>query len=79
MEAALDRLYPEALATPGAVGGADEGDVERLKDLASDAPVVRAVNALGESANSLNASKDRWRETARRLDAALADQIGPAV
>jgi general secretion pathway protein E len=46
MEAALDRLYPEALAGPGDVGAADEADVERLKDLSSDAPVVRAVNAL---------------------------------
>jgi general secretion pathway protein E len=46
MEVALDRLYPEALAGPGEAGEADEADVERLKDLSSDAPVVRAVNAL---------------------------------
>ncbi len=46
VEAALDRLYPEAVTGPGPQGAADEADVERLKDLSSDAPVVRAVNAL---------------------------------
>jgi general secretion pathway protein E len=46
MEAALDRLYPMDLEIVDAAGAADEADVERLKDLSSDAPVVRAVNTL---------------------------------
>ncbi len=51
IEAAIDALYPE---TPGGLDGPREGeagagedlDVERLKDLASEAPVVQLVNAL---------------------------------
>lgn len=48
VEAALDRLYGPAQAaiTIDAAEEADEADLERLKDLASDAPVVRAVNSL---------------------------------
>ncbi|HEX4182672.1 MAG TPA: ATPase, T2SS/T4P/T4SS family [Caulobacteraceae bacterium] len=46
MEAALDRLYPVAVAGADTAGEADEADIERLKDLSSDAPVVRAVNSL---------------------------------
>lgn len=47
VEAALDRLYGAAdEAGPDGVDEADEADLERLKDLASDAPVVRAVNGL---------------------------------
>jgi general secretion pathway protein E len=47
LEAALERLYG-AGESPASVeaDGADEVDLERLKDLASDAPVVRAVNGL---------------------------------
>jgi general secretion pathway protein E len=48
LETALNRLYPEeGSATPDA--GADaplEEDAERLKDLASEAPVIRLVNLL---------------------------------
>ncbi len=48
VEAALDRLYgpAQALAAADQTEEADEADLERLKDLASDAPVVRAVNSL---------------------------------
>src|ERR1051325_9404276 len=48
VEAALDRLYgaiPEGGENTD-LESADEADVERLKDLASDAPVVRAVNGI---------------------------------
>ncbi|MDT7933267.1 MAG: ATPase, T2SS/T4P/T4SS family [Sphingomonadaceae bacterium] len=47
VEAALDRLYG-AVALEGVAdaGAADDDDLERLKDLASDAPVIRAVNRL---------------------------------
>ena len=48
LEAALDRLYPEAEAaaeTPEH-GEAHEDDAERLKDMASEAPVIRLVNQI---------------------------------
>ena len=46
LEAALDRLYGGAAAGVSADAQADDDDLERLKDLASDAPVIRAVNRL---------------------------------
>ena len=57
IEAALDRLYGATAA--GEIdegGGADLVDLERLQDLASDAPVVRAVNALIARAAEARAS-----------------------
>jgi general secretion pathway protein E len=48
LEAALNRLYPEGdQGDPGVEGDAPlEDDAERLKDLASEAPVIRLVNLL---------------------------------
>ncbi|HEY0181874.1 MAG TPA: ATPase, T2SS/T4P/T4SS family [Rhodopila sp.] len=48
LEAALNRLYPETdQAATDAEGSAPlEDDTERLKDLASEAPVIRLVNLL---------------------------------
>jgi general secretion pathway protein E len=48
LEAALDRLYPEAEAAPEAAeeSATAEDDAERLKDLASEAPVIRLVNQI---------------------------------
>ncbi len=47
LEAALDRLYPEAEAAPAPEHGeANEDDAERLKDMASEAPVIRLVNQI---------------------------------
>lgn len=48
LEAALDRLYPEAEIEPEAPepGEAAEDDAERLKDMASEAPVIRLVNQI---------------------------------
>ena len=47
LEAALDRLYPEAEAAAAPEQGeASEDDAERLKDMASEAPVIRLVNAI---------------------------------
>ncbi len=80
MELALDRLYPEAAAGPGEAGGADEADVERLKDLSSDAPVVRAVNALIGRAVESQASDIHIEPTEDalkirlRIDGALRDE-----
>ena len=56
MEAALDRLYQTEDQGPRPSDEADEFDVERLKDLSSDAPVVRAVNALIARAVEAHAS-----------------------
>ncbi|MBP0494947.1 GspE/PulE family protein [Pararoseomonas indoligenes] len=49
LEAALDRLYPDAPAAAPEGEGEDgplEEDAERLKDLASEAPVIRLVNGV---------------------------------
>ena len=50
LDAALDRLYPdpERAAAPEteAAGEPLEEDAERLKDLASEAPVIRLVNGI---------------------------------
>jgi general secretion pathway protein E len=57
VEAALDRLYGSEQQTDGEdTNAADEADVERLKDLASDAPVVRLVNGLITRASESRAS-----------------------
>jgi general secretion pathway protein E len=48
LEAALNRLVaePEAPADADAEGAGSEDDAERLKDLASEAPVIRLVNQI---------------------------------
>ncbi len=48
LEAAFDRLYPDAQPSEEGehAGAAAEDDVERLKDLASEAPVIRLVNQI---------------------------------
>jgi general secretion pathway protein E len=80
MEAALDRLYPDESALVGEAGGADEADVERLRDLSSDAPVVRAVNALIGRAAEAHASDIHIEPTEDvlkirlRIDGALRDE-----
>ena len=58
LEAALDRLYgaPDQSPNETADTEADEADLERLKDLASDAPIVRAVNNLITRAAEARAS-----------------------
>jgi general secretion pathway protein E len=57
VEAALDRLYGAVAAGEGdEEGSASEADVERLKDMASDAPVVRTVNNLITRASESRAS-----------------------
>src|SRR3954452_19535141 len=57
VEAALERLYGSEHQADGEdPNAADEADVERLKDLASDAPVVRLVNGLIARASESRAS-----------------------
>src|SRR3984957_11499580 len=58
LEAALDRLYgaPEQGERDASDDEAGEADLERLKDLASDAPIVLAVNNLITRAAEARAS-----------------------
>ncbi|MGE5517932.1 MAG: type II secretion system ATPase GspE [Bacteroidota bacterium] len=80
VDAALDRLYAEVDAPADEHPiAADDLDVERLKDLGSDAPVVRIVNALIARAVEARAS-DIHLEPAEdrlavrlRVDGALRD------
>jgi len=74
IEAALDRLYPEAAGTDQdipAAGFADdqplEEDAERLKDLASEAPVIRLVNQIIARAVETQASDIHFEPFADRL------------
>lgn len=87
IEAALDRLHaaPEAAAAPdqALAGSASLDDSERLRDLASEAPVVRIVNALIGRAVEARASdihmeptEDRLR-VRLRIDGVLQEVEGP--
>jgi len=80
LEAALDRLYGAAAQAETADTQADDDDLERLKDLASDAPVIRAVNRLITKAVEARAS-DIHVEPAEdalgvrfRVDGAMRDE-----
>jgi general secretion pathway protein E len=88
LEAAFGRLYPEgdAEATEGGsdTGEALEEDAERLKDLASEAPVIRLVNQLIGRAVETHASdihiepfEDRLR-VRYRYDGVLHEAESPA-
>ena len=85
LEAALERLYgPASSEAEGADDGADEADLERLKDLSSDAPVVRLVNRLIAKAAELHASDIHIEPTEdgvkvrMRIDGALrAEELLP--
>ena len=57
IDAAIDRLYGGMETGSGVSDGiADEDDLERLRDLVSDAPVIRAVNRLITDAVDARAS-----------------------
>ena len=57
IEAAIDRLYgQDELNAELPDAGADEDDLERLRDIVSDAPVIRAVNRLIADAVDARAS-----------------------
>jgi general secretion pathway protein E len=60
IELALERLYEKVEEAPesaeGALGEFDEEDIEHLKDLASEAPVIRMVNQLIQKALESRAS-----------------------
>jgi general secretion pathway protein E len=91
LEAALDRLYREEESTgAGAIddlvssaGSAIEDDAERLKDLASEAPLIRLVNQLISHAVEMRASdvhidpfEDRLR-VRYRYDGVLHEMESP--
>ena len=80
LEAALDRVYGASAADFAPDAQADDDDLERLKDLASDAPVIRAVNRLITRAVEARAS-DIHVEPAEealgvrfRVDGAMRDE-----
>lgn len=80
IEAAIDRLYGAGRADAAAASDADEDDLERLRDLVSDAPVIRAVNRLIADAVDQRASDIHLEPTEDRLavryriDGVLVDQ-----
>ncbi len=68
LEAAFDRLYGQGGPADAHAGvGADEADLERLKDMASDAPVIRAVNRMVAAAVTARASDIHIEPTDDRL------------
>ncbi len=88
LEAAFERLYPDqsaAAPTDHGGGAADEEDTERLKDLASEAPVIRLVNGIINRAVETMASdihiepfEDRLR-VRYRYDGVLHEAESPPV
>jgi len=87
LDAALDRLYSDAPAAEAPEGGGEpsEDDAERLKDLASEAPVIRMVNNIIARAVETQASdihiepfEDRLR-VRYRYDGVLHEAESPAV
>jgi general secretion pathway protein E len=67
IEAALDRLLTQAEPPPDPAGAASDTDLERLRDLASDAPVIRAVNQILAKAVDARASDIHIEPAASRL------------
>jgi general secretion pathway protein E len=80
IEAAIDRLYGSGRSDEALDADADEDDLERLRDLVSDAPVIRAVNRLIADAVDQRASDIHLEPTEDRLavryriDGVLVDQ-----
>lgn len=80
IEAAIDRLYGTGRNDDALGSDADEDDLERLRDLVSDAPVIRAVNRLIADAVDQRASDIHLEPTEDRLavryriDGVLIDQ-----
>ena len=68
LDAAIDRLYGQPQAQDEAQDAiVDEDDLDRLKDLVSDAPVIRAVNRLIARAVDAQASDIHVEPTEDRL------------
>ena len=71
IEAALDRIYGVAALPSNEASQADEGDLERLKDMASDAPAIRIVNRLISGAVEARASDIHLEPTEAGLQVRL--------
>ncbi len=68
IEAVLDRVLARAAPeTEGPNAGASQTDLDRLRDLASDAPVIRSVNAILTRAVDARASDIHIEPGASRL------------
>lgn len=67
IDVAIDRLYGSVAANDEIDAFADDDDIERLKDLVSDAPVIRAVNRLIAAASDARASDIHIEPTEDRL------------
>ena len=86
IEAALALYFgaPEDTANPQHTAGADDADAEHLRDLASEAPVVRLVNdlikdALANRASDIHVEPYRDRLRIRlRIDGVLHDRESPS-
>jgi len=82
---AIDRLYPESNVSAPNIrdpfGAHEEAEVDRLKDLASDAPVIRQVQEVINDAVTAHASDIHLEPTARglvvryRLDGLLKEAV----
>ena len=72
IDQAIDRLYPADAVDERALDAViDEDDLERLKDMVSDAPVIRAVNRLISRAVDQNASDIHVEPAEDRLSVRL--------
>lgn len=88
VEAALAGWYPDDQTRAGeadwAGNGEDEGDIDHLRDLASEAPVVKLVNELVADALERRASDihiEPYRDVLRfrlRIDGVLVDIDAPS-
>jgi general secretion pathway protein E len=67
VDAAIDTLYGAVTSTDDIDAFADDDDIERLKDLVSDAPVIRAVNRLIAAASDARASDIHIEPTEDKL------------
>jgi general secretion pathway protein E len=67
LEAALERLYGETEAANPAGAAEHDEDVDRLRDLASEAPVIRLAGALIDRAAAAGASDIHITPMAHRL------------
>jgi general secretion pathway protein E len=89
IESALERLYEKPDETPAEtepeLGDFDEEDIEHLKDLASEAPVIRMVNGLIQKAVESRASDihvEPFADTLKvryRVDGILKEVDAPPV
>ncbi|MBK1702607.1 type II secretion system ATPase GspE [Thiococcus pfennigii] len=91
IESAIEQLYEQGpeeegeRETEGALGAIDEDDIEHLKDLASEAPVIRMVNQLIQRAVECRASDihiEPFADTLKvryRIDGILKEVEAPPV